>query len=99
MVIMAWTPLYYRLSGGDLDKLFEQAYQVWTPLPLKQLGIPADNLATEAGWHALRGKLYNAGRLRRYAVQLSWNMAERSAMIMTRPSPYANLAPRHINPG
>ena len=90
-------PLYYRLHPALLDQLFEEAYQRWTPIPLVKLGIPAGNLADEEHWHKLRAKLYNAARTRRYGVWLHWNQAAGTAEIMTRASPYAQKAPRHIS--
>ena len=92
-------PLYYRLGGGDLDHLFEEAYGKWIVVPLAKLDIPAGVLQ----WHAtrinLRDRLLSAAQRRCYSLRVQFDMAGDDClglMIKTAHSKYRPQPPRHL---
>lgn len=93
--------LFYRLGGGDLDRLFEQAYEKWTTVPLSTLGVPGAVLADKAARISLRNKLLSAAQRRRYSLRTHFAMVGDTCTrmeIQTAHSKYNPQAPRHIDP-
>jgi hypothetical protein len=94
-------PYYYRLGGGDLDRLFEKAYRLWITVPLADLGIPAIVLQSSGQRARLRTKLYSAAHARRYSLRTNfvWDGPRVQRMtIMTLPSQNTRQAPIHVDP-
>lgn len=92
-------PLYFRLGGGDLDRLFEQAYGKWITVPLAELEIPAGVLANRHSRINLRDRLLSAAQRRFYSLRVQFDMAGDDClglMIKTAHSKYRPQPPRHL---
>ncbi len=97
----AHDPYYYRLGGGNLDRLFEKAYRLWITVPLEELSVPEAILQDEAQRERLRRRLHSAANIRRYSLHTNFVRDGHQCLrmtIMTLPSYNTRQAPRHVDP-